>query len=368
MPRALCYRVEPGPGGSILRLEGRVDRSVARELSEILDGAQSAQGSLALDLSGVEELDSAAVAALVRGWRRSKERGGSLSVRSASEAARRSLSMFRLRDAPPAARPPAFFELSGGRALEAARAVRDLAQLAADATALLLRALARPSLLRPSAVAEQAIFIGSKALPIVALIAFLVGLTLAFQSAYQLRQFGAAIFVANLMGVAVIREMGPLMTAILVAGRSGSSIAAEVSTMKVSEEIDALTVMGVDPLAYLALPRLCAILATLPLLTVFADAFGVLGGFLVGVFYLDLAPAAFLNQMLDALAPKDVLTGVAKSLAFAWGIGLIGLFYGFRVQGGAAEVGRTTTASVVASIFFIIVADCAFSVLFYIVL
>ena len=366
MAEALRYRLEPGSQGTVLRLEGRVGRAVARELAEVLDRAG---GALTLDLTGVEELDSAAVAVLVNRWRRARERGGRISLEATSEPARRSLSMFKLREQPSEPKHVStFFESAGGGLLDAGRALRDLVQVAADASALLLRALVRPSILRPAAVAEQAIYIGSQALPIVGLIAFLVGLTLAFQSAYQLRQFGAAIFVANLTGVAVVREMGPLMTAILVAGRSGSSIAAEVSTMKVAEEIDALTVMGLDPVAYLAVPRLAAILLTLPLLTVLADVFGVLGGFLVGVVYLDLAPAAFIHQMLDALSTKDVLTGVVKSLAFAWGIGLIGLFYGFRVSGGAAEVGRTTTASVVASIFFIIVADCAFSVLFYIVL
>jgi phospholipid/cholesterol/gamma-HCH transport system permease protein len=215
---------------------------------------------------------------------------------------------------------------------------------------------------------EQSIDIGSRAIGIVGLITFLVGLTVAFQSAHQLRQFGAAIFVADLTAVSMVREMAPLMTAILVAGRSGSSIAAEMATMQVSEEVDALTVMGMDPISYLAVPRLLAIVLTVPLLTVLADVLGMLGGFLVGVGYLDIAWNAFLNQMLDAIGPWDLISGLLKSLVFAYGIGLIGLFYGFRVRGGASEVGRTTTASVVAAIFFIIVADCVFSVLFYVVL
>jgi len=244
----------------------------------------------------------------------------------------------------------------------------DFLQLAADATFAIAACIRSPRKMRWRALAEQSIDIGSRALAIVGLITFLVGLTVAFQSAHQLRQFGAAIFVADLTAVSMLREMGPLMTAILVAGRSGSSIAAEIATMKVSEEVDALSVMGLEPTRYLAVPRLLAILLMLPLLTVFADLLGMLGGFLVGVGYLDIAWNAFLNKMLEAVAPWDLISGLIKSVAFAYGIGLIGLFYGFRVRGGASEVGRTTTASVVASIFYIIVADCLFSVLFYIVL
>ncbi|MGC4116364.1 MAG: MlaE family lipid ABC transporter permease subunit [Myxococcales bacterium] len=363
---ALQYRLEQGAAEPVLRIEGRLGRDAAVELDALL--SERSGGPLALDLSKVDEIDSAATAVLVHGWREAKSKGGALKLVSASDAARRSLGMFRLREPPKRPEPPGAIEGLGGGLIDTGRAFVDFLQLAADTSAALLSIPFRPASLRRAAVVEQAIYIGSQALGIVGLISFLVGLTLAFQSAYQLQQFGASIFVANLIGVSVIREMGPLMTAILVAGRSGSSIAAEISTMKVSEEIDALTVMGMDPVTFLALPRLLAITLTMPLLTVLADVLGILGGFLVGTLYLDISIPAFASQMLQALSPKDLLTGLVKSLAFAWGIGLIGLFYGFRVHGGAAEVGRTTTSSVVASIFYIIVADCLFSVLFYVVL
>jgi phospholipid/cholesterol/gamma-HCH transport system permease protein len=366
MPGSLRYSLDTGPEGSVLRLEGPLRREAASELSALLESRAATATSL--DLGAVEEIDSAATAALVHGWRRARAMGGSLRVGDASQPARRSLGMFRLHDAPEAPHAAGTFESIGDAFVSSAEALRDLLQLAADTSAAILRLALHPAALRRPLLVEQTIYIGSQALGIVGLISFLVGLTLAFQSAYQLRQFGAAIFVANLTGVAVVREMGPLMTAILVAGRSGSSIAAEISTMKVSEEIDALTVMGLDPIDYLALPRLLAITLAIPLLTVLADALGILGGFVVGFAYLDISPTAFANQLLGALGPKDILTGLVKSVAFGWGIGLIGLFFGFRVHGGAAEVGRTTTASVVASIFYIIVADCFFSVLFYVVL
>jgi len=363
---ALRYSLDEAAAEPVLRVEGRLGREAALELDALLS-ARSAQ-ALRLDLSKVEEIDSATTAVLVHGWREAKAKGGKLLLGAVSDAARRSLGMFRLRDAPPRPVPPGALEGLGGGVVETWEALREFLQLAADTSAALLAIPFRPGSLKRAAVVEQSIYIGSQALGIVGLISFLVGLTLAFQSAYQLQQFGASIFVANLIGVSVVREMGPLMTAILVAGRSGSSIAAEISTMKVSEEIDALTVMGMDPVTFLALPRLVAIALMMPLLTVLADVLGIAGGFLVGVMYLDISVPAFAAQLLQALSAKDLVTGLVKSLAFAWGIGLIGLFYGFRVRGGAAEVGRTTTASVVASIFYIIVADCLFSVLFYIVL
>jgi phospholipid/cholesterol/gamma-HCH transport system permease protein len=362
----LQYRLDERAGAPVLFLEGRLSRDHAGELGALLSSREAL--ALGLDLSAVKEIDSAATAVLVHAWRRARQKGGSLVVARASDTAKRSLSMFRMREQPKAPVPPNALEGLGGVLVDGVGGVVELLQLAADTSAALLWIPFRPSSLRKESLVEQSIYIGSQALGIVGLISFLVGLTLAFQSAYQLQQFGAAVFVANLTGVAVVREMGPLMTAILVAGRSGSSIAAEISTMKVSEEIDALTVMGLDPVGFLALPRLLAITLMMPILTVLADLLGILGGFVVGVFYLDIGVTSFANQMMEALAPKDLLTGLVKSVVFAWGIGLIGLFYGFRVHGGAAEVGRTTTASVVASIFFIIVADCFFSVLFYVVL
>jgi len=371
MDSSLRYRLEQTAAGEVLILEGSLRRDVTRELSELLARRSPSRGArLELDLSAVDGLDSASVAALTHAWRHARKAGGTLHLRACSDPARRALAMFRVRDDWDSApqRKAGTLEGLGAGLIDSWTSLVDLLQLAADTSAGLLKGVVRPRLLRPTAVMEQAILIGSQALPIVGLISFLVGLTLAFQSAYQLRQFGAAIFVANLAGVAMIREMGPLMTAILVAGRSGSSIAAEIATMKVSEEVDALSTMGLDPVAYLALPKLVAILLTVPLLTVLADVLGILGGFLVGVFYLDISAVAFLRQTLDALVPKDLLTGLLKSLAFAWGIGLIGLYHGFKVRGGAAEVGRTTTSSVVAAIFYIIVADCFFSVVFYILI
>lgn len=370
-PKAsLRFELDGDPSAATLRLAGPVRRDVVAELNTLLERHAPGSGAtLTLDLADVEAMDSAAVAAMVTAFRRARDAGGRLVTDPLSEQARRALATFRLGPDPqPKPAPPGLLESTGGTVIGGFQGFVDFLQLAADATFAIFDALRAPRRMRWGALAEQSIDIGSRALGIVGLITFLVGLTVAFQSAHQLRQFGAAIFVADLTAVSMVREMGPLMTAILVAGRSGSSIAAEIATMKVSEEVDALTVMGMEPTRYLAVPRLLAIIMMVPLLTVLADLLGCLGGFLVGVGYLDIAWNAFLNKMLEAIAPWDLISGLIKSVAFAYGIGLIGLFYGFRVRGGASEVGRTTTASVVASIFYIIVADCLFSVLFYIVL
>ena len=259
-------------------------------------------------------------------------------------------------------------EALGDTAWRGAGTLRAFTILAADVTVGAATAVVRPGRMRWAATFQQASLMGSQALGIVGLITFLIGLTLAFQSAYQLRQFGAAIYVATLTAISMVREMGPLITAIVVAGRSGSSITAEVATMKVGEELDALHVMGIPFVDYVAVPKLLAMLVTVPLLTVLADVLGILGGWVVGSLYLDIAPKPYLLKTLDALVGKDLATGLFKSLVFAWGITLIGLHHGLSVRGGAQEVGRATTASVVSAIFFIIVADSVFSVLFYIVL
>lgn len=213
------------------------------------------------------------------------------------------------------------------------------------------------------AFTDQAVAIGVQALPIVALLSFLLGLIMAFQAAYQLRQFGANIFVANLVGISMVREFGPIITAIILAGRTGSAIAAELGTMVVQEEIDALKTMGIDPNRFLLLPRLAALSLVQPALTMMANFVGVLGGFLIGIYYLDLSAPAYINQTVSALTMGDLGHGLFKSLVFAWIIGIISCYCGFSISGGASGVGRATTRAVVASIFMIIVADSIFTTL-----
>jgi phospholipid/cholesterol/gamma-HCH transport system permease protein len=206
---------------------------------------------------------------------------------------------------------------------------------------------------------------GADAVPIVILINFLVGLVMAFQGAIQLKQFGANIFVADLVGLSVTRELGPLMTAIIVCGRSGAAFAAELGSMKVNEEIDALRSMGIGPLRYLVLPRLLGVTLVMPLLVLIADAVGMLGGLVVGVFSLDLSPLAYLRETQDAVVAWDVFSGLIKSVFFAIAIALIACQQGLATSGGAEGVGRRTTASVVSILFALIMIDALFTLLFH---
>ena len=212
---------------------------------------------------------------------------------------------------------------------------------------------------------HQMVLAGFNALPIVSLISFFVGMVLAFQGAYQLEKFGAGYFVAALVGVSMTRELGPLITAIVVAGRSGSSFAAEIGTMKVSEEIDALEAMGLNSVKYLVVPKYLAMLLMMPCLTLISDLAGILGGTVFGIYQLDQTFSMYILATRDALVMRDISTGLVKSLVFGLIITKVGCYEGFSVSGGAEGVGRSTTSSVVVSIFLVILADLLFTALFY---
>lgn len=205
---------------------------------------------------------------------------------------------------------------------------------------------------------------GADAVPIVLLINFLVGLAMAFQAAAQLKRFGANILVADLIGISICRELGPLMTAIVVSGRSGAAFAAELGVMQVNGEIDALRTMGFGPMRYLVLPRTLALVAVVPLLTVLADLAGVAGGLLVGVWNLDLTVRGYLNETARVVTLWDAGSGLVKSVVFALAIALIACQQGLATSGGAEGVGRRTTSSVVITLFMLILVDAAFTVFF----
>jgi phospholipid/cholesterol/gamma-HCH transport system permease protein len=207
--------------------------------------------------------------------------------------------------------------------------------------------------------------VGVDGLPIVALISFLLGLIMAFMSALQLKQFGANIYVASLVAVAMVRELGPIITAIIVAGRSGSAFAAEIGTMRVNEEVDALITMGFNPTRFLAIPKLLASMFVVPILTGFSSIFAVAGGLVVGVLNLDLSVYTYTQQTMKAIDLFDVMSGLVKSVVFAAFIAAIGCQRGFKVRGGAEAVGNATTSSVVSAIFLIIVIDSTFAIVLH---
>jgi phospholipid/cholesterol/gamma-HCH transport system permease protein len=350
-------------GGVLLQLRGTLDAAAAAALLRTVTPALRGGRSVTLDLAEVISADTAGVAALAESLLTARRLGVELRAIGTSGQVRAALQRTPLVAAstPPATK--SFLERLGETMVAVWRGTIDFMQLLADTAYWALIAPFQRRFAPPGATSTQAIRIGVDALPIVALIALLLGLVMAFNAAYQLRAFGANIFVANLVGIAMVRELGPLMSAIIVAGRSGSAIAAELGTMTVGEEIDALRTMGINELRFLVVPRVYAITMTQPALTMFANIVGILGGFLIGVLYLDLSARAYIDQTLSSLSLDDLLTGLSKSLVFAWIIALVGCHCGLRITGGAEGVGRATTASVVASIFAIIVADSVFTTL-----
>ncbi len=219
---------------------------------------------------------------------------------------------------------------------------------------------------RKGSILQQCLLLGVDSVGIISLLSFILGFILALQSAAQLRQFGANIFVADLLAISMVREMGPMMTAIIVAGRSGSSIASEIATMKVTEEIDALKTMAINPVQYIMVPKFIAITVCMPLLVTISVSVGIIGGLTIAVTYLDLSVASFFHQLFSTLTIKDEIIGLSKSFFFAWNIVLVACFYGLKVEGGAEGVGIVTTKSVVAAIFGVIIFDAIFS-LFYMI-
>lgn len=210
--------------------------------------------------------------------------------------------------------------------------------------------------------------IGVMSLPIVLITSLFTGMVLAWQSAYQMQKIQAQIYIPTLVALSIIRELGPVLTALVVAGRVGAGITAELGTMKVTEQIDALETLATDPIKYLVVPRFLALLIVLPVLTVYADFVGIMGGYLIGVFKLNLLHNIYIQMTYNQLVLKDLFTGLTKSIVFAVIICIVGCYQGFTTEGGAEGVGRATTMSVVISFILIIAFDWLFTALFYFVL
>ncbi len=243
--------------------------------------------------------------------------------------------------------------------------VYDATELTIDAMYWMLVAPVRGKGLRWRTSVEQMVIVGVNSIPLIAMLSFIVGMILALQGAYVLRPFGAVIYVADLVGVTMTRELAPLVAAIIVTGRSGSAFAAEIGTMIVSEEVDALTTIGLNPIKFLVVPKLLAIIIMQPCLTMVANVVSMLGGLFIAVTLLDVGAIRYINETFSVLVLQDIVTGLIKSLFFAVIIALVGCYEGFQVEGGAEGVGIHTTASVVKSIVFIILADLFVTIFFY---
>jgi phospholipid/cholesterol/gamma-HCH transport system permease protein len=252
----------------------------------------------------------------------------------------------------------------GGRICDALRESKLLVNFFGLTISTLVSAIAKPKRLRPVALINQIEQTGLNAVPIVCLLNFLIGIVIAYQGAVQLRKFGAEIFTIDGLAFGIPREIAVLITAIVVAGRSGSAFTAQIGTMQVNQEVDALRTVGLNPIEVLVLPRINALLITLPMLVFLADVAGLMGGALMSVLSLDLTVGQFMKRLEEVISLKHFLVGLVKAPVFAYIIAIVGCFEGLRVTGSAESVGRMTTKAVVESIVLVILADALFSILF----
>lgn len=373
MPELGDYRLEARRDDGVvsIAIRGRIEVGNAqRILNDITAQLPGRPREVVLDLSGVSYFDSGGGALLIRLRQRLARDGGGLRIAGSTPAIDGLLGLVdqdALLNPPPAAvRPRVGAATQVGTATIAVLAdARALMVFTGEVVLGLRDAILHPRRMRWRDTWTYMKRTGVDALPIVALISFLMGLITAFQAAVQLSQFGADIYIANLVGLSIVRELGPLMTAIIAAGRSGAAFAAEIGTMKVSDEVDALTTMGFDRTRFLVTPKVVALGLMLPCLTLFSDFVGILGGLVVAVFGLDLPAEAYLRQLRVALTMWDVHSGIIKSVAFAILVAGVGCLRGFQASTGAESVGRITTSAIVAGIFLIIITDALFTLVFH---
>ena len=347
----------------------------ARGLGGIYGQLQSvqvpAQTELVADGAGIEALDTAGAWVLQKLLLRLRKEGIVVSVRGLRPEFAKLLQAAEPQladqaDLPLPASAASASALEGmGRGAEAAlEQMVALLGFVGESAVAFAGCVAHPQRFRWRSILYNIRSAGFDALPIVGLLSFLLGIVVAYQGADQLRQYGANIFVADLVGLSMLREFAPLITAIIIAGRSGSAYAAQIGTMAVTEEIDAMRTLGIAPLDLLVLPKVIALAIALPLLTVFADVLGVFGGMLMARAQLGVGFGEFLDRFVKAVSVTAYLIGICKAPVFAAIIAVVGCFQGFRTRGGADSVGRQTTRSVVQSIFLVIVADALFSIAF----
>ncbi|HXH03003.1 MAG TPA: MlaE family lipid ABC transporter permease subunit [Candidatus Competibacteraceae bacterium] len=326
-------------------------------------------GSFTLDGSAIEALDTTGALQLARLLEQLAEQGRAARLVGLAPADQALLELVQERRHEAGQRPPppvgeGFLAGLGRQSVAHLINARDFLAFIGEVSTVIARTLAQPWRLRGRALLAVIESAGVNALPILALLTFLMGVVIAYQGGQQLKYYGANIFIVELVCLTMLRELAPLLTAIIVAGRTGSAFTAEIGTMRVTEEVDALRTIGISPLEILVLPKLGALLIALPLLALFADFVSVFGGMVMAQFLLGVTFAEFLDRVPQAVSLTSFLIGIGKAPVFAAIIALVGCYQGFQVQGGADSVGRQTTVSVVQSIFLVIVADAFFSVLF----
>ncbi len=367
-PRSVAWWRATNDGeATVIELTGKLDIDLApvlwAKVNALLEGPPPPK--VVVEVTELESMDSACVAIVAHLQRHLEKRRIPLELRGANADLQKlySLHIRKRRHRRTDRRPRGVLTQLGQATVNLWGGFKDGCAFIGELSVTIFRerfSLRRYNLRDAALTAERA---GADAVPIVLLINFLVGFVMAYQSARQLERFGANILVADLVGIAVVRELAPLMTAIVVCGRSGAAFAAELGTMKVGEEVDALRTLGMYPIQYLVMPRLLGLVAVAPILTLIADGIGIAGGVVVAALKLGVSPQAFLTEMSQAVRVVDVVSGLVKSVAFAAACALIACERGLSVSGGAAEVGQRTTSAVVTILFSLIVLDAIFTVL-----
>jgi phospholipid/cholesterol/gamma-HCH transport system permease protein len=362
----LSYRLD----GNVLYLSGSLRLAEAgpftNNLLRLLKNRQV--GELTINLDQLNDIDSSGVIALHFVKNKQAEKGVLVKFSGGPEAIHEKLEIFKPEKASEdtSVRHRGAIERVGGQVhFFFTSFVYGFLLLAANVFYWAVADLFRPKARPEGSFVSQSIHIGVNAVLIVLFMSFIIGLVMSMHSSGHLRTFGANIFVVDLVVIAVMSQMGPLITGILVAGRSGSSIAAEIATMRVTAELDSLTTMGLDPIRFVVVPKLYAALFAMPFLIIIANVAGIFGGGLAAYLYLDITPEMFINRMGSVMQGKDLLTGFVKSQVYASIIVLTGSFYGFRVEKGAEGVGKVTTVAVVVAISLVILADSLLGLLFY---
>ncbi len=365
--------ISPDPDALVLRAEGDWLIATAAELDRRLRALALPQGRrVMVDLAGIERLDTAGAWLVLRTEHDLAARGNTVELRNLRASFNPLFDQVRGRGAgaplphpiPPHHTLVGFVARIGEVTLRLMRRGYSILGFFGLVVITLAELVRHPRRLRLTATIVQMEHTGLNATPIVGLLSFLIGVVFAYQGADQLRRFGAEIYTVNLLGIAILRELGVLLTAIIVAGRSGSAFTAQIGTMQVNEEIDALRTLGLDPIEVLVVPRVFGLVVTLPLLVIYADFLGLLGGCLMSWATLGISIPTFMDQLHSAIGQWTFWVGVIKAPFFAAIIALVGCYEGFNVERSADSVGRLTTQSVVESIFIVIVADAAFSIMF----
>lgn len=355
-------------GRRVLAVTGRLD---ATTIPAVWDAARRAAAEtpakpIVVDAAGVDYCDGAGVALFVDLLRQPRE--GNVEVTNLKPAFLTLLRQFDPKllahDLDPEARRRPAVEEIGAAAYGVWRDIRTQVEFIGETSAALLYAARHPGSVRWRDVWRICERVGADALPIVGLISFLLGMILAFQSAVPMKRFGAEIFVADLIGLSMLRELGPLMTAILLAGRSGAAFAAEIGTMRVNQEVDAMTTMGLNPVRFLVTPRIIAAVLMTPLLTLFSDLIGLVGGALTMQSF-SIPWVTFLKEVDTAVTMTDFLAGFVKSFVFAVLVAGIGCLRGLQTKAGASAVGDSATRAVVSGIILLVVVDGLFAVAYY---